>query len=170
MFSKDENEQFHHYQGNFLNEKRHGKGTYIWKANEQNEIARYSGFWQNNQYHGYGTLTLKEENIIIEGEFSFGQPVFQKCQIKGPNLPQQTLKDYVMKEQTKKSEENIIPKQQFNVNQFFQPTQNLQQFQKKFNEPFNSNGFPFNPNNQAQYSRDFQNNQNAFNQNNYFKK
>lgn len=51
MNSKDQNETSHEYSGKFLNEKRHGEGTYTWKSKDNKE-AKYTGSWQNDLYHG----------------------------------------------------------------------------------------------------------------------
>ena len=45
MYSKDENDEYHEYQGQFLKEKRHGQGNYVWYSKDKNEICKYVGNW-----------------------------------------------------------------------------------------------------------------------------
>ncbi|CAD8210113.1 unnamed protein product [Paramecium pentaurelia] len=135
MFSFDENQTQHEYIGKFYNEKRQGEGTYIWKPNDHKE-NKYTGTWQNNVFHGQGSLHLSDQNIIIQGSFNYGVPIFENCQITGKNIPQQDFLNYV-KQSQKQTEENLIPKQQFvPPNNFgtLQPQKQSANFQ-----PFNQN-------------------------------
>ncbi|CAD8209916.1 unnamed protein product [Paramecium octaurelia] len=110
MSSIDENWAQHEYQGRFTNEKRQGEGTYTWKSMDNKE-AKYTGSWLNDQYHGQGTLVIQDQNITIQGEFSFGDPIYQNCEITGKDIPRQTLSNYVV-QKTKQTIKNKFPLQQ----------------------------------------------------------
>lgn len=51
------------YEGETLNEKRHGKGTFVWPYGDV-----YTGEFRNGKMHGTGTYTWKDGRIYV-GEF-----------------------------------------------------------------------------------------------------
>lgn len=51
------------YQGEWLRNKRHGKGTQIWK-----DGSRYDGQWKNGKANGYGRL-IHGDGDVYEGEW-----------------------------------------------------------------------------------------------------
>ncbi|CAK81147.1 unnamed protein product (macronuclear) [Paramecium tetraurelia] len=110
MTSTDENWGWHEYQGGFRDEKRQGEGTYTWKSRDNKE-AKYTGYWLNDQYHGQGTLVIPDQNITIEGEFNFGVPIYQSCEITGKDIPRQVLSNY-LEQKNKQTIENKFPLQQ----------------------------------------------------------
>lgn len=55
------------YEGGFLNNYLHGKGTYYFLADNAFKGAIYEGEYWNGKRHGYGRLTFKGETYV--GEF-----------------------------------------------------------------------------------------------------
>ena len=51
------------YDGEVLNGKRHGRGTYVWP-----DGSRYSGDWRDGKKHGRGTYTWTDGTRHV-GEF-----------------------------------------------------------------------------------------------------
>ena len=52
------------YEGDFLNGRRHGKGTYTWAHG-----WKYEGEWDNHRMHGQGTIYDPDGRTIQEGMF-----------------------------------------------------------------------------------------------------
>mmetsp|Transcript_28451 Transcript_28451/g.62284 ORF Transcript_28451/g.62284 Transcript_28451/m.62284 type:complete len:157 (-) Transcript_28451:518-988(-) len=57
----------HTYEGEWLNDKMHGRGTFRYASN-----ARYEGEFVNNQYHGHGIYTFPNGSFY-EGPFEENQ-------------------------------------------------------------------------------------------------
>lgn len=51
------------YEGEWLNDKKHGKGTQVWK-----DGSRYDGQWRNGKANGYGRL-IHGDGDVYEGEW-----------------------------------------------------------------------------------------------------
>src|SRR5690606_5774083 len=56
-----------YYEGEFLNDKREGYGTFIYKIG-----TKYEGMFRNNKQHGYGKLVQCDGEVYI-GEWKDGK-------------------------------------------------------------------------------------------------
>ncbi|PTB95926.1 hypothetical protein C9994_09620 [Marivirga lumbricoides] len=52
------------YEGEYVNDKRSGEGTYYWSKGE-----KYKGNWENDKRNGFGILYDKDNNIKLQGEW-----------------------------------------------------------------------------------------------------
>ena len=58
------------YDGEFINDKREGKGKFIWEDGEY-----YIGEWKDALKHGKGIIYYSNGNIKYDGNFINGMPI-----------------------------------------------------------------------------------------------
>jgi len=56
------------YTGDWLDNKKHGKGTYRWKASE----AIYDGDWSDDKRNGFGTYSVPDKSGSYQKQYSGG--------------------------------------------------------------------------------------------------
>jgi hypothetical protein len=57
------------YQGNFINDKREGNGTFIWA-----DGRKYVGDWKAGKQHGIGTY-ISKDGVSKQGEWQNGRKI-----------------------------------------------------------------------------------------------
>ncbi|MDA9648853.1 hypothetical protein N9T54_00390 [Alphaproteobacteria bacterium] len=68
------------YDGDFLNDKKHGKGRYTWKSG-----SKYEGDWVNGKRTGEGVLTFangkKQEGVFKNSKFLYSKKIDKQRKI-----------------------------------------------------------------------------------------
>lgn len=58
------------YEGDYLNDKKHGKGLFKWSDGRE-----YNGYWKNGKQHGEGLFFSPEEEKWKKGIWNEGKRV-----------------------------------------------------------------------------------------------
>jgi hypothetical protein len=59
------------YEGEYLNDKKHGIGTFSWP-----DGRKYKGSWLNGKQHGRGEFYIPSLKIWKSGEWGYGKRLF----------------------------------------------------------------------------------------------